>query len=182
MHGRIQSEEDAQNLMTWIRAEDLKLANIVEMGTIFRTYFQQRGFGKQYRYREEGHILSPGQECPRTHHQLGHVLSMNTVSLVRYPEHYFLYDMVLDKVHEQGGLTGYAHAHTWALPLHRDMSLNVPKGKVDFFEILQFGRLGTDLYYNFLNLGFKLIASAGSGGGSRLCLHGRNGIFRRPLV
>ena len=42
------------------------------------------------------------------------------------------------------------------------MSLNVARGKVDFFEILQFGRLGTALYYDFLNLGFKVIASAGS--------------------
>jgi len=42
------------------------------------------------------------------------------------------------------------------------MTLNVTRGKVDFFEILQFGGLGTKLYYDFLNLGFKLVASAGS--------------------
>jgi hypothetical protein len=42
------------------------------------------------------------------------------------------------------------------------MSLNVPRQKVDFAEILQFNNLGTDLYYEFLNLGCKLTASAGS--------------------
>jgi hypothetical protein len=42
------------------------------------------------------------------------------------------------------------------------MSLNVPRQKVDFAEILQFNILGTDLYYEFLNLGCKLTASAGS--------------------
>ena len=42
------------------------------------------------------------------------------------------------------------------------MSLNVPRQKVDFIEILQFNELGTELYYDFLNLGCKLTASAGS--------------------
>ena len=46
--------------------------------------------------------------------------------------------------------------------VHRDMSMNVLKGKADFVEVLQFLRLGTDLYYDFLNTGFKLTASAGS--------------------
>jgi hypothetical protein len=40
--------------------------------------------------------------------------------------------------------------------------MNVPRQKVDFAEILQFNRLGTDLYYEFLNLGCKLTASSGS--------------------
>jgi len=40
--------------------------------------------------------------------------------------------------------------------------MNIPRGKVDFGEILQFGVLGTDLYYEFLNLGYPLTASAGS--------------------
>jgi hypothetical protein len=31
------------------------------------------------------------------------------------------------------------------------MSLNVPRGKVDFGQILQFNHLGTDLYYAFLS-------------------------------
>jgi hypothetical protein len=40
--------------------------------------------------------------------------------------------------------------------------MNVPRQKVDFAEILQFNQLGTDLYYDFLNLGCKLTASCGS--------------------
>ncbi|MCL5743949.1 MAG: CehA/McbA family metallohydrolase, partial [Acidobacteria bacterium] len=40
--------------------------------------------------------------------------------------------------------------------------INVIRGKVDFFEILQFRRIGLDDYYDFLNLGQKLTASAGS--------------------
>jgi hypothetical protein len=82
--------------------------------------------------------------------------------MVRDTERYFLYDEVFDTVHAQGGVTGYAHVNSGAFNVHRDMSMNVPRQKVDFAEILQFNTLGTDLYYEFLNLGCKLTASSGS--------------------
>ena len=162
VHCRILSDEDARRLMAWVQAEDIHLANVVKMGDIYRTYFEQRGFGPDYRVVDGDYVLSPGQECPRTHAQIGHTLAMNITSMVRNPERYFLYDEVFDAVHAQGGLSGYAHVNSGLFHVHRDMSLNVPRQKVDFVEILQFNQLGTDLYYDFLNLGCKLTASAGS--------------------
>lgn len=162
VHCRILSDTDARNLMSWVQAEDIHLANIVKMGDIYRTYFEQRGFGPAYRVVDGEYVLSPGQECPRTHDQIGHTLAMNITSMVRNPERYFLYDEVFDAVHAQGGLTGYAHANSGMFHVHRDMTLNVPRQKVDFAEILQFNNLGTRLYYEFLNLGCKLTASSGS--------------------
>ena len=162
VHCRIVSDEDARRLMAWVQAEDVHLANIVEMGDIFRTYFDQRGFGPDYRVVDGEYVLAPGQECPRTHEQIGHTLAMNITSLVRNPDRYFLYDEVFDAVHAQGGLSGYAHVNSGNFHVQRDMSLNVPRQKVDFAEILQFNVLGTDLYYDFLNLGCKLTASSGS--------------------
>ena len=87
---------------------------------------------------------------------------MNTQSFVRDTSKYYLYDTVFDEVHKQGGLSGHAHVNRDLFFVHRDMSLNIPQHKIDFAEILQFGRLGTDLYYEFLNLGYRLTASAGS--------------------
>ncbi|MBE7501286.1 MAG: CehA/McbA family metallohydrolase [Verrucomicrobiales bacterium] len=162
VHTRILSDDDARNVMAWVQAEDVHLANIVKMGDIYRTYFEQRGFGPAYRVVDGDHVLVPGQECPRTHDQIGHTLAMNITAMVRDPERYFLYDTVFDAVRAQGGLTGYAHVNSGMFHVHRDMSLNVPRNKVDFVEILQFNQLGTDLYYDFLNLGCKLTASAGS--------------------
>jgi hypothetical protein len=162
VHCQILSDADAQRLMTYAQAEDLHLANVVKMGDIYRTYFEQRGFGKEYRVMNGDYVLSPGQECPRTHDQIGHTLAMNTTSMVRDTDRYFLYDTVFDAVHAQGGITGYAHANTGLFHVHRDMSINIPKKKVDFIEVLQFANLGTDLYYDFLNLGCKITASAGS--------------------
>lgn len=162
VHTRIVSDDDARNVMAWVKAEDVHLANVVKMGDIYRTYFEQRGFGPAHRVVDGEHVLCPGQECPRTHDQIGHTLAMNITAMVRDPASYFLYDRVFDAVHAQGGLSGYAHVNSGLFHVHRDMSLNVPRGKVDFAEILQFNRLGTDLYYEFLNLGCKLTASAGS--------------------
>lgn len=162
VHGRILSAADARNLMAWVQAEDIHLANIVKMGDIYRTYFEQRGFGPDYRVTDGEFVLSPGQECPRTHDQIGHTLAMNITSMVRNTDRYFLYDEVFDAVHAQGGLSGYAHINSGIFHVHRDMTLNVPRQKVDFAEILQFNQLGTDLYYDFLNLGCKLTASSGS--------------------
>ena len=87
---------------------------------------------------------------------------MDIPGMVRDTDHYYLYDQMFDTVHAQGGLTGYAHVNSGNFHVHRDMSLNVPRAKADFVEILQFNNLGTDLYYDFLNLGCKLTASAGS--------------------
>jgi hypothetical protein len=162
VHCRILSDEDARHLMAWVQAEDVHLANVVKMGDIYRTYFEQRGFGPDYRYVDGEFALAPGQECPRTHDQIGHTLAMNITSMIRNTDRYFLYDEVFDAVHAQGGLSGYAHINSDLFHVHRDMSLNMPRQKVDFAEILQFNRLGTALYYDFLNLGCKLTASSGS--------------------
>ncbi|MCZ7640724.1 MAG: hypothetical protein M5U12_34515 [Verrucomicrobia bacterium] len=126
VHTRILSDDDARNVMAWVQAEDVHLANIVKMGDIYRTYFEQRGFGPAHRVVDGDHVLVPGQECPRTHDQIGHTLAMNITAMVRDPENYFLYDTVFDAVRAQGGLTGYAHVNSGLFHVHRDMSLNVP--------------------------------------------------------
>jgi hypothetical protein len=162
VHCRILSDEDARHLMAWVQAEDIHLANVVRMGDIYRTYFEQRGFGPSHRVADGEYVLAPGQECPRTHDQISHTLAMNITGMVRDTDRYYLYDEVFDAAHAQGGLTGYAHVNSGLFHVHRDMSLNVPRQKVDFVEILQFNHLGTDLYYDFLNLGCKLTTSAGS--------------------
>jgi hypothetical protein len=162
VHCRITSDADAQRLMAWVQAEDIRLANIVKMGDINRTWFEQRGWGEAYRVISGDTILSPGQECPRTHNELGHTLAMNTQSMIRDADRYYLYEEVADAVHAQGGLWGYAHVCAKMFHVDRDMSINVPKAKCDFVELLQFQQMGTELYYDFLNLGFKVTASAGS--------------------
>lgn len=162
VHAQILSDADAENVMTWIRAEDVHLANVVKMGDIYRTWFEQRGFGPDFRVTYGDYILSPGQECPRTHSELGHTLHMNIDHMIRDTDRYYLYDEIFDTVHAQGGLSGYAHVNSGIFFVHRDMTMNIAKEKIDFVEVLQFANLGTDLFYEFLNTGFKVTASSGS--------------------
>ncbi len=164
--------EHNELLITWAIAEDVHVANILRMGDIERTYFEQAGFGKQARFQHGNYALVSGQEDPRMGiDDQGHTIALNITAPVRDTSRYHLYDFMFDGVHEQGGLTGYAHV-AWAEEWYRrsgpgtwptwDPNINVPRGRIDFFEILQFLQLGLEDYYDFLDLGFRLAASAGS--------------------
>lgn len=140
------------------------MINVVRMGDALETYFEQYAFGKAGRHAEGKFAIVPGQEDPRTTFQ-GHTLHMNIQAPVRHPEQYYLYDLVFDDVRKQGGMSGYAHAYqppAMGFFVRQDVTLNVARGKIDFAEISEFGDIDTQLYYEFLNLGFKLTASAGS--------------------
>jgi len=162
IHFQILSDFDARQLMTWLQAEDVHLGNVLKMGDMYRTWFEQRGFGPDYRVQDGDYILVPGQECPRTHNELGHTIALNITDMVRDTSRYYQYDWRFEQVADQGGLSGFAHVNSGIFHVHRGMTLIAPKGLIDFVELLQFANLGTELYYDFLNLGFKLTASAGS--------------------
>ena len=163
VHAQVVSDQDARRLMTWARAEDVHVVNLLKMGDVYRTWFQQRGFGKVSRAVEGDYALVPGQECPRTHSDgFGHTISLNTTSYVRDVDKYWLYDWVADAVHGQGGLFGFAHAYLTHPYIRRGMSLIATQPRADFAEILQMAQMGTDFYYDWLNLGYRLTASAGS--------------------
>jgi hypothetical protein len=150
-----------RSLMLWAEAEDVSVANILRMGDARETYFEQYAFGTPGRFAFEKRALVPGQEDPRTG-VLGHTIQLNLKRPIRDAARYYLYSLIFDEARRQGGLAGYAHVNTGNFLVERDMTLNVPRGKVDFAEICEFGQVGVDLYYEFLNLGFKLTAAAGS--------------------
>jgi hypothetical protein len=165
--------EQNEFLMTWARAEDVHVSNTLRMGDPHDVYFEQMGYGKDSRYQQGDYVLVSGQEDPRMEiHEQGHAIALNIKEPVRDTARYHLYDAVFDAVHAQGGLAGYAH-FAWAPAYYRatrreetyaiwDATINVVRDKVDFLEILQFRQLGLDDFYDFLNLGYKLTASAGS--------------------
>ncbi|MCC7499359.1 MAG: CehA/McbA family metallohydrolase [Bryobacterales bacterium] len=158
------SADSNQPLLTWARAEDVHMVNVARMGDALKTYFEQYQFGRPGRFVQQGYSLVPGQEDPRTDY-IGHTLQMNLQAPIRFPNEYYLYDKVFDETHRQGGLAGYAHAYQplrFSFYVRQNMTLNLPRHNVDFAEISEFGDIDTNVYYEFLNLGFKLTASAGS--------------------
>jgi len=110
------------------------------MGDIYRTYFEQRRLCPEQRV-VDGEYVSRPAGMPRTHDQNRPHARHEHHRHGPRSERYFLYDTVFDAVHAQGGLSGYAHINSGNFHVHRDMSLNMPRGKVDFAEILQFNNL-----------------------------------------
>ena len=153
-----------RRLMAWASAEDVHMVNVVRMGDALKTYFEQYAFGKEGRSLAFNYAIVPGQEDPRTSN-IGHALQLNIQKPIRYPDQYYLFDLVFDETRRQGGLTGYAHTYQppgFGFWVRENMTMNVPRNKVDFVEIAQQGDLDYHLYYEFLNLGFRLTASGGS--------------------
>lgn len=159
VHARLMSKADADRLLTYCRAVDLHMANILQMGDVARTYYAQRGFGTEFRVQDGNYWLVPGQEDPRS--VLGHAIGLNLQNVVRDLDHYLQNDVLAENIHAQGGLYGHTHMGANACFVHREMALFTPLGIVDFNSIMQ-ANLGTELYYDMLNLGFKMTASAGA--------------------
>jgi hypothetical protein len=158
------SPGDDASIATWISAEDIHVGNLLQMGDFWTTFFSQYAFGEKGRYQHDGRILSAGQEEPRTP-EIGHTISLGASQFVRMQNDYYSFDRLFDRVHELGGLTGFAHQAVLFYG-YRGVVLNTLRGKNDFLELAQFcvpqGPLVVDHYYMVLDLGFRLTALAGS--------------------
>jgi hypothetical protein len=164
VHYERRDQEANRRLMLWAEAEDVHLVNVLRMGDAREIYFPQYSFGQAGRALSGNYAIVPGQEDPRTN-VMGHSLELNLQAPVRHADQYYLYDLVLDEVRRQGGLTGYPHIYRPPIGgywVGRDMTLNIPHHRIDFAEFCEYGDIGEELYYEFLNLGFPLTASAGS--------------------
>ena len=142
-------------------AEDIHVANLLEMGNLAQSSFRQYGFGPAGHYLRGGHALVSGQESPRTSYR-GHTIGLNAGAFYWPETEYFLFDRTAQAIHADGGLWGYAHVAMDLFHVGRGLALDVPLGHVDFLEILQGGMLDTTCLYDFLNLGFRLLPGAGS--------------------
>ena len=151
-------------ILTWLAAEDIHVGALLQMGDYHATYFAQYAWGQDGVYQIEDRFLSAGQEDPRTH-EIGHTISLGADEFGRSQGQDYAYDRVFDRVRELGGVSGYAHQGV-LFHGYRGLTLDVLGGKVDFMEVLQFcgdvQPLETEHYYHFLDLGFRLTATAGS--------------------
>ena len=147
-------------------AEDVAVSSMLaETGWYVPHFFANYAYGDELGgrvYSEDGnHVIVSSQESPVTQ-ELGHAIGVNQSSPVR-SEDYYIYRDFIDGIHKNGGLFGFSHLPYFPLlNVHRGMALEVPFGNVDFVEVLQAGVLGTKIWYDFLNLGFKLSPAAGT--------------------
>lgn len=148
-------------LILWSQAEDVHMVNVLRFGDAVENYCPQYAYGKEGRFVSGDYAIVPGQEDPRSQ-LVGHTLEWNIKEPVRFVNRYYVYDLVFDEVHRQGGLVGYAHVVHRMFNVTHGMTISIPLQSTDFTEICQFGDVGEKIYYEFLNLGFRLTASAGS--------------------
>jgi hypothetical protein len=163
VHAERATPEVNKLIATWAAAGDVAFCNVLMMGDEGRTYYGQYAYGARGRYVGRGTVLAPGQEDPRTA-ELGHTLHLNLSAPVRYPDRYADYGPVFSEAHREGALCGFAHVgrRHWSFHAERGLTLLAPSGLVDFAEIAQMGYIGTQRWFDFLNLGFRLTAMAGS--------------------
>jgi hypothetical protein len=164
VHYERRDREADRRLLLWASAEDVHLVNVLRMGDAREIYYPQYSFGQAGRVLAGNYAIVPGQEDPRTN-VMGHSLELNLQAPVRFADQYYLYDLVFDEVRRQGGLVGYPHIYRPPIGgywVARDMTLNIAHQRADFAEFCEYGDIGEELYYEFLNLGFPLAASAGS--------------------
>jgi hypothetical protein len=163
IHVRRSPREDSL-LIKWIQAEDIHVGVLLRMGDFWATYFDQYAWGSKGIYRDDDYMLSSGQEDPRTP-ELGHSIGIGASEPVRFQSEYYYYDKVFDKLHELGGITGYAH-QAESFHGYRGLMLDGLRRKIDIMEILQYCVSDDPLivkhYYHLLDLGFAVTAVAGS--------------------
>jgi len=148
-------------LLEYAKSEDIHLVNVLEMGHHLGTDFKQEGFGQKFRICEKDICLVSGQEEPRS--SFGHIIGLNINQLVRDTSVYNYYDLVFKKLHLQpGAIVGFAHFAFNGCDLPRGFPMYVATGEIDFVELLQLGRINELDYYDYLNLGFRITAAAGS--------------------
>lgn len=162
-HIHIQREDPSVNegVLAFTGAEDLHLSNLLQMANVTTWHFPQYAFGEAGHFIHAERAIISGQESPRTSHR-GHTIGLNGKRFHWPEKDYFLYDKTADQIHADGGLFGYAHVAIEGFNVSWGLALDVPLGIVDFLEMLQMGVLNTEYLYDFLNLGYKLLPSAGS--------------------
>lgn len=163
VHVHHPSRDPAQRefLMQYALAEDVHVVNLLEMGDHKGTEFAQAGFGSRFRVQRGNFALVSGQEDPRS--TFGHIIGLNLQALVRDTSTYDFYDVTFRGIHSQKDtLVGFAHFAWNGCDLPRGFPWFVTTGEIDFIELLQFRMVNRLEYAEYLNLGFRLTAAAGS--------------------
>lgn len=153
--------ESNAGLHQWMAAEDLHVANLLQMGTERALDFApQYAHGAPGLSRQERQILISGQEDPRIHF-LGHMIILGAEEPIHDEASYLALRSTFDRGHRLGGLNGVAHFGRYG-GAQFGLGLVLPHRLLDFLEVLQFERGEYDIWYKILNTGFRLAPTAGT--------------------
>lgn len=147
-------------LATWIEAEGLHVANLLQMGLARDVHITpQHGFGPDSVYKRGDTLILSGQENPRTH-VLGHAIVLGARQFIDLPSDYLLYDRIWALAHQQDAINGYGH---WGLGgAEEGLALWGHEALLDFIEVLNLGFPFYDRWYEALDLGLRIGPTAGT--------------------
>ncbi len=161
------AEEDNDVLLGWLEADDLQVANFLQLQRQMDAAVQY-AFGERGEARRGGYVIRPGHESRSEWY--GHVNLLGGRELIRplsvgpmygNSDESYPYPAVLFARGRRAGATvGYAH-FSGSMP-HSTLLLDLALGHIDFVEVFQFGVLKTREWYELLNAGFRVTGIAGS--------------------
>tara|TARA_R110002049_G_scaffold24302_5_gene86302 strand:+ start:1543 stop:3057 length:1515 start_codon:yes stop_codon:yes gene_type:complete len=162
VHVTRDSAKQDMAILTAAMAEDIHLTSTLQMGDANALFFSSRQTGRAANLHNGNYWLASGQEDPRTP-ELGHAIMLNTNRLYRDTDNYYLYGDLFAQARAEGAVTGLAHYFQAKFHTYRAGALLFPDGLVDFVELLDNSDIfRPELYYDALNLGFRIPVSAGS--------------------
>jgi hypothetical protein len=161
------SRKDDPVYLAWLEAEDLTVGNFLALQRQMDAA-PQYAFGRAGEARRRGYSIRPGQELRNEF--WGHINILGASELIRpmstgtmyanTAESYPYPSLLFQRGRSLGGTTGYAHF--FQKPQHSTIYLDAARGTIDFVEVLQFGVLKTEPWYELLNAGLKITGVAGS--------------------
>ncbi|MBI3865443.1 MAG: CehA/McbA family metallohydrolase [Planctomycetia bacterium] len=145
----------------FMQAEDINVGNLIQWGNARHFHnARQYAFGPEGQYHEGDYWLASGQENPRTHF-LGHTLTLGGGNPINVPDAYLVYKNFWEESRRQNALSGYCH---FALRRGAEdgIILDLFDNLLTFIEIIQNERGIYQIWYDALNLGFRLVPIAGT--------------------
>jgi hypothetical protein len=153
--------------MRWLEAEDLSVANFLQLQRQMDAAVQY-AFGPAGEAKRPGYSIRPGHESRCEFY--GHVNLLGGRELLRPvsvgtmyangPEAYPFPSVWFRRGREVGATVGFAH-FDGSMP-HSTLLMDLALGNLDFVEVFQFGILKTEAWYELLNAGFHVTGIAGS--------------------
>ncbi len=163
----VREPEDDPLFLRWMQAEDLAVANFLELQRQQHAAMQW-GFGEEAEARADGYSIRSGHESRSRFY--GHTLFLGPSRMIEplsigleyaNAPRAFPNPMVLfAEGRRLGALTGFAH-FDGSQP-NSTLLMNLVHDTIDFVEVFQFGILKTAQWYELLNAGFRAVGLAGS--------------------